>query len=469
MVNYKAPISESMSQPGISQPCSTSGCGIVDSHSSNKRSRSFCPIAILFACFAGSAPGSHAASVEATPGAASKSIVAWSYENTNSPQFEVLKEAAARFNREQHEYRVEMMSGNPYRDKYKEAVSGSLPCLMNLDGTELAGLVWPQYLQSLERFATPQLLNDFLPSILAQGTYKGRLYVLGQFDSGMVLWGNRRYLRAAGVRIPTLESPWSLAEFEEALARLAALKEVAYPLELSINVKLHQFYSYAFSPILQGFGGDLIDRHDYRTAKGVLDGAQSVQAMTHFQRWFQNGWTRTVPVSAEGKDFAMGKTALSWMGHWGYFPFKEALGKDLVLMPLPDFGHGIKTGMGSIAWGMSSTCPYPAATWKFLSQYLLDPKTIVRMTNLQGGIPSRRSALALSPLYGPHGPLKLVLRQLEVAGTPRPPTPAFDTISQAFGAAVVNIADGADVQSELSKAADTIDKSIAANQGYPYP
>jgi multiple sugar transport system substrate-binding protein len=340
---------------------------------------------------------------------------------------------------------------------------------MNLDGSELAGYAWPQFLQPIERFVTPQWLNDFLPSIVAQGRYQGRLYVLGQFDSGMVLWGNRRYLRAAGVRIPTLESPWSLAEFEESLAKLAALKEVAYPLDLSLYVKLPMFYSYAYSPILQGFGGDLIDRRNYRTAKGVLDGPQSVQAMTHFQRWVQNGWTRTVSISPDLKDFAMGKTALSWMGHWEYSSYHKALGKDLVLMPLPDFGHGIKTGMGSTTWGISSTCPYPDATWKFLAHYLLSHETVVRMANIKGGIPARRSALALSPLYGPHGPLKLILRQLEVAGVPRPPTPAFDTISKAFGAAMGNIVAGADVQSELSKAADIIDQAIAAKQGYPYP
>jgi multiple sugar transport system substrate-binding protein len=323
MVNYKATTSASLSQPGKSQPCSASGCGIVDSHRSNNRSRSFRAIAVLLGCIAGSAPGSYAASVEATTRTVPKTIIAWSYENTNSPQFDVLKGTAAKFNREQHAYRVEMMSGNPYRDKYKEAANGTLPCLMNLDGSELAGLAWPQYLQSIERFVTPQWLNDFLPSIVAQGRYQGRLYALGQFDSGVVLWGNRRYLHAAGVRIPTLESPWSLTEFEESLAKLAALKEVDYPLDLSLYIKLHFFYSYAFSPILQGFGGDLIDRRNYRTAKGVLDGSQSVQAMTHFQRWFQNGWTRTVPVSAEGKDFEMGKTALSWTGHWSYFSLKK--------------------------------------------------------------------------------------------------------------------------------------------------
>jgi multiple sugar transport system substrate-binding protein len=173
-------------------------------------------------------------------------------------------------------------------------------------------------------------------------------------------------------------------------------------------------------------------------------------------------------VTADAKDFEMGKTALSWMGHWGYISFKEKLGKDLVVMPLPDFGRGIKTGMGSIMWGMSSTCAHPDATWKFLANYLLTPEMIVRTSNLTAGIPARRSALAVSPLYGPNGPLRPILRQLEVGGVPRPLTPSFDAISKAFGTAVTNIAAGGDVQSELSKAADIIDQTLAEKQGRPY-
>jgi multiple sugar transport system substrate-binding protein len=42
-------------------------------------------------------------------------------------------------------------------------------------------------------------------------------------------------------------------------------------------------------------------------------------------------------------------------------------------------------------------------------------------------------------------------------------------ISKAYGEAMSNIVAGADVQSELSKAADIIDRAIAAKQGYPYP
>jgi multiple sugar transport system substrate-binding protein len=94
---------------------------------------------------------------------------------------------------------------------------------------------------------------------------------------------------------------------------------------------------------------------------------------------------------------------------------------------------------------------------------------IVRMTNVNNGIPAHRSALVQSPLYGPHGPLRFFVPQLEMGGVSRPITPAYGTISRAFTEAVTRIVTGDDVQSSLSKAADTIDQTIAAHRGYPYP
>jgi multiple sugar transport system substrate-binding protein len=427
----------------------------------------FWKAAVLLCLNAGVVPCTDAAS--AKPATLPKTLIAWTHEDAGSREFDILKKAAESFNRRQHAYKIELVSS--LRRDYeawvqREASTGTLPCVVEFDGPRLAEMAWSQYLQPIDRFVPPEMLRDFLPSIVEQGTYQGRLYSLGQFDSGVGIWGNRRYLQAAGVRIPTLESPWNLAEFEDALARLATLKEVEYPINFSIYVRHHEFYAYGYSPILQSFGGDLIDRRDYRTARGVLDGPASVQAMKHFQKWVQMGWTKV--VSDRQNDFTSGKTALSWRGHWGYPPYYKALGKDLVLMPLPDFGRGVKTGMGSLAWGISSTCREPEGAWAFIA-HLLSAKEIVRMTNVNAAMPARRSALAQSPLYGPGGPLTFFVRQLEAGGIPRPPTPVYGTISKVFAEAVGNIVAGADVQTELSQAADIVDRTIAANRGYPYP
>jgi multiple sugar transport system substrate-binding protein len=395
------------------------------------------------------------------------SITAWSPANPSSVQSQTLKAAAQAFNLKQHNARVDVQFFDEWR--YDEvvrnaAIGGRLPCVIQADGPLLHGYVWSGYLQSLDPFAPKSLLNDLLPSIIQQGTYNGRLYSVGQYESGLGLWGNRRYLRAAGVRVATLEAPWSLEEFEQALQRLTALDGVDYAINFSVYYALSEFSAYAFAPLVQGFGGDLIDRTHYRSAKGVIDGPQAVNAMKRFQQWFRNGWSK--PIVDRADDFEKRRTALSWSGNWRYRAYREALGADLVLMPLPDFGHGIKTGMGSWSWTITSACQDPAAAWAFIA-HLTSSEEILRITNTNGAVPARRSALARSPLYGAHGPLRMFQLQLAAGmGVPRPATPSYITIRTTFANAVQAIIGGADVQAELSKAAAIIDADIARNRGY---
>ena len=396
-------------------------------------------------------------------------ITARTHSDPLSPESRLVKQTADAFNRRHRLYRIEFVS-SLRRDYatwvHREAANGSLPCLLDFDGPFLAEFAWPQYFQPIDRFVPQTMLDDFLPSIVAQGSYHGRLYSLGQFESGVILWGNLRYLRAAGVRIPTLEWPWSLDEFEQALARLATLQDLARPINLAYyNGRGDEFFSYGYAPILQGFGGDLIDRAATGRATGVLDGPSSVSPVRHLKHWFDAGWAST---REQPTDLARGKVALSWNGHWMYRAAHAALGADLVAMPLPDFGHGIKTGMGSWGWAISSTCHAPAGAWAFLAE-LMSTEAILRMTTMNGAVPARRSALLRSPLYGADGPLRIIVRQLELGGVPRPVTPAYGTISNAFRNAIVNIVEGGDTSVELSHAAAQIDQDIAAHHGYPYP
>jgi multiple sugar transport system substrate-binding protein len=398
-----------------------------------------------------------------------RAVTVWTHEHVNSREFEVLADAAVKFNRRQRAYRVELLSSlyrNHERWVQGAAINGTLPCLLEFDGPFLHEFVWSGYLQPLDRFASPQLRSDFLPSILAQGSHRGRLYSLGQYESGLALWGNRRYLTAAGVRIPTLDAPWSLTEFEHALQKLQALSGIDYAIDMGAHSASSEFNTYAYSPILQGFGGDLVDRNPGGSAGRVLAGQQSIAAMQHFQHWFKQGW-----AAAELKGVTLlgtRRAALAWNGNWMYDEYHRALGKDLVLLPLPDLGHGVKTGTGTWTWGISSTCRDPEGAWAFLN-FLLSPEEILRMTNTSGTMPSRRSVLARSSLYGTAGPLRLFIRQLDAGmGVPRPATPAYGTISAAFAAATVGIIAGGDAAAELSNAAHRIDEEIIRRHGYPH-
>ena len=57
------------------------------------------------------------------------------------------------------------------------------------------------------------------------------------------------------------------------LAKLKASGEFDYPLDLGTG-DTGEWWPYAYSPFLQSFGGDLIDRTDYKSADGALNGAR---------------------------------------------------------------------------------------------------------------------------------------------------------------------------------------------------
>lgn len=362
---------------------------------------------------------------------------------------------------------VQLPEGSYNEQVQAAALAGDLPDILDFDGPNVYNYAWSGYLIPLGDYLSDEMKNDFLPSILAQARYNGKLYNLGSFDSGLALWGNKAYLEKAGVRIPKgVVDGWDQREFLAALEKLKALPEVDYPIDFKMNYGVGEWFTYGVSPILQSFGGDLIDRSNFQSAEGVLNGADAVKALTFFQSLFQRGFAKT---SQAGDDDFYGKksAALSYVGHWAWQSHHKALGDNLILLPIPVFGHKPVTGMGSWTWGITSSCKHPKSAWAVVS-HLLSPNSVLAITDSNGAVPSRKSAIAQSKLYAPGGPLRLFADQLERGyGVPRPQTPAYPVITAAFAAAVQNIVSGADVQTELDKAVKTIDQDIADNHGYP--
>jgi multiple sugar transport system substrate-binding protein len=399
----------------------------------------------------------------ATDGARTVSV----WFHTGQPaERETIREQVERFHAGQDSVRVALTllpEGSYDAQVQAAALAGELPDLLELDGPYLVRYAWQGQLVPLDDLLERDTRADLLPSILAQGTYRGRLYAVGTFDSGLCLFGSRRLLEAAGVRVPgRISEAWTAEEMDAALATLAERDDDGAVLDLKQNYDAHEWRTYAFSPVLQSAGGDLIDRETMRS-RGTLDGPASSRAMTRMQRWWARGW---VDPNLDDAAFVRGRVALSWAGHWEYRRYAEAMGDDLVLLPLPDFGEGSRTGQGSWAWAVTSGAENRGPAAAFL-EFLLRPEEVLRMVDANGAVPARRAAIAQSSLYGPGGPLELLVRQLESIAVPRPKTPAYPVISSAFAEAVTEIRDGAGVTASLRRAAERIDRDIADNRGYP--
>ncbi|NES87474.1 MAG: sugar ABC transporter substrate-binding protein [Moorea sp. SIO2B7] len=395
-------------------------------------------------------------------------IQVWVHSGTQSER-QTIEQQAQRFNTSQDKIKVKLtfIPEGSYNAQIQAAsLSGNLPCVLEFDGPFVYNYVWQGNLIPIEDLLSEKIRKDLLTSIIQQGSYKGRLYSVGTFDSGLGLYARRTQLEAAGVRIPTSnENAWTVQEFNQALAALAAKDADGQILDLKLNYQ-GEWFTYAFSPIIQSAGGDLINRRNYQSTKNTLNNKQAVGAMKQVQSWIKKGY---VDPNLDDAAFTSGRVAIAWGGHWNYPKYAESIGDDLVVLPLPNFGTGSKTGQGSWNWGITKKCKDPQGAMRFL-EFLLQTDEVLAMSNANGAVPATQSAIAKSQLYAEGRPLYLFSSQLLSGQTvPRPQTPAYPVITSAFQQAFADIRNGVDVKTALKQAVSTIDQDIKDNQGYRDP
>lgn len=402
---------------------------------------------------------------EAAPGVR---LEAWFHAGRQTER-RVIKDQVARFNAANPDVRIDLTlipEGSYNAQVQAAALAGELPDLLELDGPYLYQYVWQGHLRPLGPHLPAAVAAELLPSVRGQGTYRGRLYSVGVFDSGLALYARRSRLRAIGVRIP--DDParaWTWSEFAWILARLAERDADGAVLDLHLNYR-GEWYPYAFGPVLWSAGAGFLARPGYDRASGTLDGARAVFALTRIQNWIERGY---VDPNLDDAAFTEGRVALAWGGHWNYPRYKAAVGDDLALVPLPDFGEGARTAQGSWSWALTRRCDHPEAAGRFLA-FLLQPEEVLAMTRANGAVPGTLPALKQSQRYGPGGPLRLFAEQLRSGvAVPRPKTPAYPVVSAVFQEAFRDIRHGMPVAKVLKQAAREIDADIRANEGYRFP
>ncbi len=198
----------------------------------------------------------------------------------------VFEDQVARFNSSQDRVQVQLTlipEGDYNTQVLAAAADGKLPDLLDLDGPYMAGYAWGGYLRPIDDLLPDHIRQDLLPSIIAQGTFQERLYAVGTFDSGLGLYANREKLASIGARIPQKpDEAWSVNEFEQILAALAEKDDDGQVLDIRLDYR-GEWQTYAFSPIIQSAGGDLIDRRSFHSAAATLNGPKAVKGLQHFE------------------------------------------------------------------------------------------------------------------------------------------------------------------------------------------
>jgi len=352
--------------------------------------------------------------------------------------------------------------------------AAGLPSVFEFDGENLAAYVYAQKLHQLDGTVPASVFSNELVSIQAEGTYKdGHKYSVSQYDSGLGLYGSKKMLAAAGIKdIPTTwQKAWTATRFTAVLKALAAKAPGKKAIDIKENYGMGPGWpGYAFTPIVNSAGYQILTNGK---AVGSLDSAKVVAAFKTFA-----SWKPYVDPSADNNAFLNGRVGLAWVGHWQYPDFSAKLKSDLVVLPLPDFGTGTKSGQGSHSWaiGKNTSGDELAAANKFL-QYIMQDQWILNVTDKNGAVPATKTALNKSVNYRKGGPLQLYADQLAAScGTAKPTTKcvtvprtisaAWPVINTAFGTAVQTIWNGGNAQTALHTAAVTIDQDSTDNNGY---
>ena len=292
--------------------------------------------ATLAACSSQSGKGS---------GSAAGGITLWTHNGGNKEELDVVNSAVKDFNAAKPDTQVTVKSfpQESYNDAIASAaVSGNLPDILDLDGPIMPNWAWAGYLSPLT--ISQDLQDKVIDS--AKGVWNDKLYSVGPYDTSLCFLGRKSAFDQAGVAVPTIDKPWTKDEFMDALDKLSKLDGFEHAIDMSVW-DTAEWWPYAYAPLLQSFGGDLIDRKTYGTAEGFLNSDKAVEWGTWFRSLFTSNYASQTPAK-DGQDFLQGKVPLVYTGGWKVLKAQEMFGADDVLiLPPVDFGAGAHVGGGS--------------------------------------------------------------------------------------------------------------------------
>jgi multiple sugar transport system substrate-binding protein len=391
-------------------------------------------------------------------------LTMWYHGAGNEVESAIMDQIVADFNASQSDWSVTLESfpQGAYNDSVvAAALAGNLPDILDVDGPVMPNWAWAGYMQPLP--LDEDLIADFLPG--TKGYWDGELYSIGLWDAAVALVTRQSTLDVLDLRTPTLDDPWSADEFMAALDAAKAAGDWEYAFDPGM-AWTGEWYPYAFSPFLQSFGGDIVDRDTYQTADGVLNGEAAMAFGDWWQNLFAQGYAPGTSQDPAARDngFIEGRYAFSWNGNWAALNALNTF-DDTLFLPAPDFGNGPKIGAASWQFGVSGTSQHPDGAAAFIA-FALQDQYLADFSNGIGLIPATATAAAMTENYAGGGAMAVFFDLSEAQALVRPVTPGYVVQAKVFEKALADIANGADVADTLDAAVDEIDADIARNNGY---
>jgi fructooligosaccharide transport system substrate-binding protein len=408
------------------------------------------------------------ASKNNTPSSASKGIVQLTLWQVNASPAEnkVIKNEIAAFNKANNgKIHVNLTflprGGNDtyFEDKVTAALnSGTLPDLVSLDGPMVAAYAANGIIRPIDEFVTPQLKSTFLPSIIKQGTYQGHLYTLGQTESDVLVFYNKKLLKEVGLKAPeTISHAWTWKQFMDAAKKLKKVSEWPVDFFIKTNGGVNEWLTYMGTVFTWSNGGDIISP-DGKTVQGYLNGSKTIESLQFIQNMFKE---QLATVADSPDDFVKGRSALAIDGDWFAETLKDYPNLQWGMMPLPYKKYHISPS-GNWCWGITTQSKHPEETFKLL-EWLTNDKNVLAMVKADNQPPAKKDLYKQLDIYKTY-PYKVIYDQLFTDAHPRPITPAYIALTHVYAEAFDAAASGADFKSVLDQGVQTVDHELQRYQ-----
>ncbi len=399
-------------------------------------------------------------SSSSSSGGDTSTLKLWTHNAGNVKELASIQAIVDDYNKSQSKNKVEVQAFP--QDSYNQSVtaaaaSKNLPCILDVDGPNVPNWAWANYLSPLT--GLDETLAKFLPSTV--GKYNDKTYSYGFYDVSLALVTLKSILDANGIRVPDIDNPWTGDEFNAALKKIKASGK--YPTTFDMGTgATGEWWPYAYSPMLQSFGGDLINRTDYKSADGALNSDAAVKWAEWFRSMVTDGYTSAITGKDAAADFANGKSAILWTGQWSASNLQAKFGDDVLFLPPVDFGNGAKVGGGSWQWAVSSGCNNQAAAMDYM-KFAAQDKYVASVATATFNIPATDAAAATVKGYEPGGQYDIFRQFSSKFAEIRPATPGYPFIATVFTKTAQDIINGADPKSALDKAVADIDANQKSN------
>lgn len=310
------------------------------------------------------------------------------------------KELVREWNATHPDVRVRYVQGNwdTVHDQLLTSFEGDeAPDIIHDASDDLADFAYGGYLADLRGLLPASLTDDIPQRSWDMATFGKGVYGVPFLQEPRVLIADADRLKQAGVRIPTVEKPWSWEEFRTVSKRLSGKGRygVAWPLKEPVSAVLNMSLS---------TGGQLFHRGADGKVAIRFDATDEVVPRTVHDQVAQDGSASAATLGMGGSDTLPGlfggRYAMVPLG----FSYRQQIAQQAPkgfhwrVLPAPAGADGLTQGVSPQTLSVAADSPHKKEAAAFIA-FLLKPRNMVRLALGDWLLPTGRTALADPALH----------------------------------------------------------------------